>query len=207
MDEGMRRTFPALTFTNGFNSLPKMRLRRVDHRSSVPALRGHSRALNETSEIRSIHRDLPRGRYKCPPLLGNIRALRLGDSIAVDLLPAQVGVAPAGPRPAQVHRTSFANHFRRSPVTRLRSLLKYPCAPRCGATLRAEVAEGNSGGWRVGEKGALWAVWRRCSLLTDRCGYARRSRLAIQPKALPRGAHGYFNRLLIPFDESIAIVK
>src|SRR5687767_2817791 len=43
---------------------------------------------------------------------------------------------------------------------------------------------------------ALWAVWRRCSLLTDRCGYARRSRLAIQPKALSRGAHGYFNRLL-----------
>src|SRR5687768_626809 len=46
---------------------------------------------------------------------------------------------------------------------------------------------------------ALWAVCRRCSLLTDRCGYARRSRLAIQPKALSRGAHGYFNRLLMPF--------
>src|SRR5688500_14820406 len=51
----------------------------------------------------------------------------------------------------------------------------------CPATLRAR---------------ALWAVWRRCSLLTDRCEYARRSRLAIQPKALSRGAHGYFNRLL-----------
>src|SRR6476619_3478329 len=43
---------------------------------------------------------------------------------------------------------------------------------------------------------ALWGVWRRCSLLTDRCGYARRSRLAIRPKALSRGVHGYFNRLL-----------
>ncbi len=25
----------------------------------------------------------------------------------------------------------------------------------------------------------LWAVWLRCSLLTGRCGHARRSRLAI----------------------------
>ena len=43
---------------------------------------------------------------------------------------------------------------------------------------------------------ALWAVWRRCSLLTGRKGHARRSRLAIRPKALSRGAHKYFNRLL-----------
>ena len=39
--------------------------------------------------------------------------------------------------------------------------------------------------------GALWAVWQRCSLLTGRFGHARRSRLAIQPKALPRGMAEY----------------
>ncbi len=51
-----------------------------------------------------------------------------------------------------------------------------------GATRRAE---------------ALWGVWLRCSLLTGRCGHARRSRLAIQLKPLPRGVAGYFNRLLM----------
>ena len=44
--------------------------------------------------------------------------------------------------------------------------------PKSGATRRAR---------------ALWDVWRRCSLLTDPCGYARRSRLAIRPKLLLRG--------------------
>jgi GxxExxY protein len=46
-------------------------------------------------------------------------------------------------------------------------------------------------------RGAPWAVWLRCSLLTGRCGHARRSRLAIHPKPLSRGAAGYFNRLLV----------
>lgn len=36
----------------------------------------------------------------------------------------------------------------------------------------------------------------RCSLLTDRCGHARRSRLAIQPNASSRDMAAYFNRLL-----------
>ena len=44
---------------------------------------------------------------------------------------------------------------------------------------------------------APWAVWLRCSLLTGHCGHARRSRLAIHPKPLSRGAAGYFNRLLV----------
>ena len=43
---------------------------------------------------------------------------------------------------------------------------------------------------------AFWAVWLRCSLLTGRCGHARRSRLAIQPKAFSRRMAGYINRLL-----------
>jgi hypothetical protein len=43
---------------------------------------------------------------------------------------------------------------------------------------------------------APWAVWLRCSLLTGRCGHARRSRLAIQPKELSRDMAEYFNRLL-----------
>src|SRR5439155_26894285 len=34
---------------------------------------------------------------------------------------------------------------------------------------------------------ALRGVWRRCSLLTDRCGYARRSRLASRHELLLRG--------------------
>src|SRR5882672_10640783 len=29
---------------------------------------------------------------------------------------------------------------------------------------------------------ALWTVWRRCSLVAERCGYAPRSRLAIRPQ-------------------------
>ena len=45
---------------------------------------------------------------------------------------------------------------------------------------------------------ALWIVWLRCSLLTGRCGHARLSRLAIQPKALSRDVVEYFNRLLGP---------
>jgi GxxExxY protein len=44
---------------------------------------------------------------------------------------------------------------------------------------------------------APWAVWLVCSLLTGHCGHARRSRLAIHPKPLSRGAAGYFNRLLV----------
>ena len=46
---------------------------------------------------------------------------------------------------------------------------------------------------------APWAVWLRCSLLIPppRDGHARRSRLAIHPKPLSRGAAGYFNRLLV----------
>ena len=44
---------------------------------------------------------------------------------------------------------------------------------------------------------APWAVWLRCSLVTGHCGHARRSRLAIHPKPLSRGAAGYFNRLLV----------
>jgi hypothetical protein len=43
---------------------------------------------------------------------------------------------------------------------------------------------------------APWAVWQRCSLLTGHCGHVRRSRLAIQAKALSRGVAEYFNRLL-----------
>jgi hypothetical protein len=48
------------------------------------------------------------------------------------------------------------------------------------------------------------AVWLRCSLLTGRCGHVRRSRLASHPKALSRGAAGYFNRLLKPGAWSVA---
>src|SRR4029077_13375064 len=42
----------------------------------------------------------------------------------------------------------------------------------------------------------LWAVWRRCFLLTGHFGHARRSRLAIQPKELSRDMAEYFNKLL-----------
>src|SRR5205814_1906245 len=42
----------------------------------------------------------------------------------------------------------------------------------------------------------LWATWRRCSLVTGHNGPAPRSRLAIRPKTLSRGAHGFFNSLL-----------
>ena len=48
---------------------------------------------------------------------------------------------------------------------------------------------------RPGQKHELWGVGG-VARPTDHCGYARRSRLAIRPKALSRGVHGYFNRLL-----------
>jgi hypothetical protein len=41
-----------------------------------------------------------------------------------------------------------------------------------------------------------YSAMPRCSLLTGRCGHARRSRLAIQPKALSRDMAEYFIRLL-----------
>ena len=89
--------------------------------------------------------------------------------------------------------------------------MKYSAMPRCcrffvsprregGAYLRRSVTDEQR---RSGEKAAptrrartLWAVWRRCSLFTGRCGHARRSRLAIQPKAFSRDMAAYFNRLL-----------
>jgi hypothetical protein len=88
--------------------------------------------------------------------------------------------------------------------------MKYSAMPRCcrffvsprreeSAYLRRSVTDEQR---RRGEKGrnrrarTLWAVWRRCSLLTGRCGHARRSRLAIQPKAFSRDMAAYFNRLL-----------
>ena len=89
--------------------------------------------------------------------------------------------------------------------------MKYSTMPRCcrffvsprreeGAYLSRSVTDEQR--WR-GEKAAqtrrartLWAVWRLCSLITGRCGHARRSRLAIQPKAFSRDMAAYFNRLL-----------
>ena len=41
-----------------------------------------------------------------------------------------------------------------------------------------------------------YSAMPRCSLLTVRCGHARRSRLAIQPDASSRDMAAYFNRLL-----------
>src|SRR5437899_4452241 len=82
-----------------------------------------------------------------------------------------------------------------------KSLLKYSAMPRCcrffvsprreeGAYLRRSVTDEQR--WR-GEKAAqtrraktLWAVRRRCSLLTGGCGHTRHSRLAIQSKAFSR---------------------
>ena len=89
--------------------------------------------------------------------------------------------------------------------------MKYSAMPRCcrffvsprreeGAYLRRSVTDEQR--WRGEKSGAtrrartLWAVWRRCSLLTGRCRHARRSRLAIQPKAFSRDMAAYFNRLL-----------
>src|SRR4029077_9035963 len=43
---------------------------------------------------------------------------------------------------------------------------------------------------------ALRRVWRRCSLLTDPCGYARRSRLASHHELLLRGLLLFMRRLL-----------
>jgi hypothetical protein len=40
--------------------------------------------------------------------------------------------------------------------------------------------------------------WRRCRLLTARCGAARRRRLAIHPLNLTRDPLQLFNRLLVP---------
>jgi len=87
--------------------------------------------------------------------------------------------------------------------------MKYSAMPRCcrffvsreeGAYLRRSVTDEQR--WRGEKSGTtrrartLWAVWRRCSLLTGRCEHARCSRLAIQPKAFSRDMAGYFNRLL-----------
>jgi hypothetical protein len=90
--------------------------------------------------------------------------------------------------------------------------MKYSAMPRCcrffvsprreeGAYLRRSVTDEQR--WRGEKSGAtrrartLWAVWRRCSLLIPppRDGHARRSRLAIQPKAFSRHMAAYFNRL------------
>src|SRR2546423_665899 len=37
------------------------------------------------------------------------------------------------------------------------------------------------------------ACWLRCSLLTDRCGYARRSRLASKPNSLQQNRNLFLN--------------
>jgi hypothetical protein len=47
-----------------------------------------------------------------------------------------------------------------------------------------------------GGRGRLGLFCHRCSLLTGHFRHARRSRLAIQPKALPRDMTEYLNRLL-----------
>ena len=44
--------------------------------------------------------------------------------------------------------------------------------------------------------GAL-ARWLRCSLLTDRCGYARRSRLASEPNPLQQNRNSFLHRPLV----------
>jgi hypothetical protein len=89
--------------------------------------------------------------------------------------------------------------------------MKYSAMPRCcrffvsprreeDAYLKRSVTDEQR--WRDEKSGAprrartLWAVWRRYSLLTGRCGHARRSRRAIQPKAFSRDMAAYFNRLL-----------
>jgi hypothetical protein len=41
-----------------------------------------------------------------------------------------------------------------------------------------------------------YSAMPRCSLLTDRYGHARSSRLAIQPEAFSRDMAKYFNRLI-----------
>src|SRR6266516_1872732 len=40
------------------------------------------------------------------------------------------------------------------------------------------------------------ACWLRCSLLTDRCGYARRSRLASKPNSLQQNRNLFLNEPL-----------
>jgi protein SCO1/2 len=52
----------------------------------------------------------------------------------------------------------------------------------------------------------LWAVWRRCSLLTGRKGHAPRSRLVIRPETLSRGPREYFNRLLKAIEVAQALL-
>jgi hypothetical protein len=94
----------------------------------------------------------------------------------------------------------------------LRSLLECPAMPRClrffvfprreecAYPQRSVIDEQRWKGEKAAQPGGLerlWAVWLRCSLLTGHCGHARRSRLAILPKPLSRGAAGYFNRLLV----------
>src|SRR5438034_11333304 len=75
----------------------------------------------------------------------------------------------------------------------------FPRREECAYPRRSVIDEQR----RKGEKAAQprrarepWAVCLRCSLLTGRCGHARRSRLAIHPKPLSRDVAGYFNRLL-----------
>src|SRR5437016_2055931 len=41
------------------------------------------------------------------------------------------------------------------------------------------------------------ACWLRCSLLTDRCGYARRSRLASKPKSLQQNRNLFLSGPLV----------
>ena len=41
------------------------------------------------------------------------------------------------------------------------------------------------------------ACWLRCSLLTDRCGYARRSRLASKPNSLQQNRNLFLNEPLV----------
>ena len=89
--------------------------------------------------------------------------------------------------------------------------MKYSAMPRCcrffvsprreeDAYLRRSVTDEQR--WRGEKSGATRrasaprAVWLRSSLLTGRCEHARRSRLAIQPKASSRDVAAYFNRLL-----------
>src|SRR5439155_26949041 len=54
---------------------------------------------------------------------------------------------------------------------------------------------------------ALRGVWRRCSLLTDRCGYARHSRLASRHELLLRGLLLFMRWLLIFSANQTAICK
>src|SRR4029077_5763802 len=85
------------------------------------------------------------------------------------------------------------NHAALLPIFRL-SKARGGRIPDAVCNRRATTERRKSGATRRAR--AFWAVWQRCSLLTGRFGHARRSRLAIQPNALPRGMAEYFNRLL-----------